>query len=247
MKYQQNTEQKVRKEGFISLPNWSGNFSLWNWKLPLPNYPETGLSTKDSLKGSCCGMTRGREFETWFIQNRVLHQLKPKPQKQRQPAGRRRMTGPADHKETDGSAERVGGGVKVKLCHSAQGLTKTETRGCEKQETQVHPVPSPTLCKGGTTLRNNNSSLVFIIIIERPPQIKLDCQKHPQYKRSPVFIPDGQWVTLENFLIHSYSKNTTHALEPSYSVWNLTSNIWKVQNADFELSPPPILMHHKLI
>ena len=74
---------------------------MWKWKLPLPNYPETGLSTKDSLKGSCCG----RELETWSIQNCVLHQLKPKPQKHRQPAGRRRrrMAGPADHKEeTDG-------------------------------------------------------------------------------------------------------------------------------------------------
>lgn len=79
---------------------------MWNWKLPLPNYPE-----KDSLKGSCCGMTRGREFETWLIQNRVLHQLKPKPQKHRQPAGmrRRRMAGPVDNKEeADGKWRQSG-------------------------------------------------------------------------------------------------------------------------------------------
>lgn len=56
-------------------------------------------------------MTRGREFETWLIQNRVLHQLKPKPQKHRQPAGmrRRRMAGPVDHKEeADGKWRQSG-------------------------------------------------------------------------------------------------------------------------------------------
>ena len=129
--------------------------------------------------------------------------------------------------------------MKVKLCRFVQGLTKAETRGCEKQETQVHRVPSPTLCKGGTTRGNNNSPLVLIIIIECPPQLKLDYQKHPQYKRFPVFTPDGQWVTLENFLIHSYSKNTIHALEPCYSC--------ETYPATTEKLPSPVLMHHKLI
>lgn len=138
----------------------------------------------------------------------------------RQPV-RGRLAGPADQTRRRGEVLKEWAEVQSQVllfCPRLNHLNKA--RGCENHQTQWHPVLlSPTFCRGGTLSRNNKSQQGFITV-ECSPQIKLDHHKHLHYKRLPVLIWDGQWVTLENSLIYIYSKNTINALELCYSVWN---------------------------
>lgn len=100
MKYQQNTEQKAEERRFHFTSKLKWKFQFVELKLPLPNYPETGLSTKDSLKGSCCGMTRG-ESSSCGLFKPCSSSVKAKALEAEAACRRRRMTGPADHKGGD--------------------------------------------------------------------------------------------------------------------------------------------------